>query len=191
MPHTSTINSIEGNIGNNILELGVRLDVQDVNNWIRAMVKVEYKAKTLIEDEVQKECASDLQQQIYVAIKTGRIPETPPYVPKYKKWKNKFYAGKPVWELKGDLAGNLRAFSVPKLGGSGRDWVAGVPDGVMDSGGKSLNATGSGKRKEIAYYGAINEAVRPLFKPITNEYASSGWTQKVRTALSTIGREWR
>lgn len=168
-----------------ILSIGVRFDVNDFRRWATAVGKVETFARH-IEYGMQRDCAIELADDIYTAIKTGKYSYQP-YNPRYEKWKSEYFPGRPFWELKSDLANNLRAFKVED------GWAAGVPAGVMDSGGKSWLGTGDkGPRKEIAWYGAINEARRPLFKPESQAYASGNkWRAQGSKALRYIKTAWR
>ena len=173
----------------NLQNIGIRFDTKDLERWIKAVKNVEIRTPVAI-DEMQRQCAILLSQNIYSAIHTGKYTYHD-YDIRYKKWKAKYYPNKKWWELKGDLAKNLKAFAVSKSG-TESTWAAGVPDGIMDSGGKSwLGAGDKGPSKEIAWYGAINEGQRALFEPETKAFANGEWQKYSQNALSRIKNEWR
>ena len=182
----------------NLQNIGIRFDTKDLERWIKAVKNVEIRTPVVI-DEMQRQCAILLSQNIYSAIHTGKYTYHD-YDIRYKKWKTKYYPNKKWWELKGDLAKNLKAFAVSKSG-TESTWAAGVPDGIMDVRGKSWNeVTGDGTQvfhgkegvsKEISWYGAINESQRPLFVPETKEFANGEWQKYSQNALSRIKNEWR
>ena len=190
MANAEFYENIVSSMSDQVSGLGVRLDVNDLMRWIRALTKVEYRANIVIEDEMQRTCAQELSGNIYNAIQSGKYTNYPAYTDRYARWKEQYFSDRRFWELKGDLAEALQAFSVAKAG-RGRDWVAGVPNGIMDSGGKSWLGDGSGSdhQKEIAMYGAVNEEKRPLFGPETREYIPS-WKIHAGSALIRIGREF-
>lgn len=177
-------------IKTSLLNIGIRFDVSDARRFRRATNKVYTRAKYWIEDEMQRQCAIKLANNIYIAIKFGKYSYQP-YNLRYENWKNTYFPGKPFWELKGDLAKALQAFKTPR-----GNWAAGVPAGIMDSGGKSWFGTGDkGRPKEIAMYGSINERLRPLWKPeseafIDEAFIDNDWRQQARMALKEIGKGW-
>ena len=182
---------ISGHLQSTITEqvnlIGVRFDNADLRRWVNALRMVEVKATVEVENNMQRLCAVELSQDVYNAIKGGKYSYQA-YSPRYAKWKSENHPGKPFWGLAFDLANNLQAFRV--TGG----WGAGVPAGILDSGGKSWFGSAGyekGGRREIAMYGAVNETRRPLFKLETQRYASGDWKNRGRVALREIGKRWR
>jgi len=170
----------------------IQFNQADLNRWMRAVDKVQNKAKLWIENEMQRRCATDYFQLVQKNIMTQKYSAGyKPYNERYAKWKypKGTGAGIDFWILGGDLVRNLQIF---KHGGG---WVGGIPPGIKDSGGKSWLGPrfgGKGKSKKIAMYGAKAEALRPVFKPTMEEYADdkNGWQKRGREALNYIKGAW-
>jgi hypothetical protein len=123
-------------------------------------------------DEVPRRMAVKAQQEIIAAIVTQKYASR--YVPygttvgseRYLKWKRIYGTGSgksAYWQLWGDL---LRAITMWKERYAGRHYgyMAGIPKGVMDTGGKSwfttiskAGATKIGDPKPVAFYARVLE----------------------------------
>ena len=113
------------------------------------------------------------------------------YSESYRKWKtNQGYALR-FWILEGDVLSNIRYFRYRRAGASEQDpggrkggvmWMAGIPGGVYDSGGK--NWSGGGPPMQIALYARFNEfgtaktPARPVFTPTALQYKKQGYLLK-------------
>jgi hypothetical protein len=182
---TAELTRLYGALSRGVSSFGVIFDPDDVAKLFNSLNRVYDRARTWIPDEMQRLCAVKLSQNIYTAIKGGKYAYDP-YDSRYQQWKDQFFPGKGFWRLKDDLVKNLRAFSVSK------GWAAGVPAGIMDSGGKSWLGDGSGglHKKEIAMYGSVNERIRPVFKPETESFREE-WRDRGKKTLNNIGKGWR
>jgi len=179
-----------------LVNIGILFDISDTKKFMAALKRVERRAVFWVEDEMQRLCAIELSHQIIANIygaKYGASPvPNPPYHPRYARWKRQYFPEKMPWRLKNDLVANIRAFPVPTIRGIGKDWMAGVPEGVFDSGGKSWLGMGDiGPAKSIAMYGKKAEEKRPLFEPTQDEYAKGPWLEKGEQTLRTIAEGWR
>jgi hypothetical protein len=120
-----------------------------------------------------------------------------PYSEKYADWKTKkMLMGSTFWRLYGDL---LASIEIVK---DGSGWFAGIPKGVMDSGGKSMGGSRSnriGRPKYIGMYATIMERgnlkgtqpARPAFDPSTEEYAAKEWITEGDKALRRFKALWK
>lgn len=163
----------------------------ELARWFRALDRVETYSKLWIENWMQRKSATDYYQLVAQNLVGGKYAggyakyDSNRDDNRYGDWKKKYFPGRGFWQLKGDLLKNLTMWKVDK------GYRAGIPPGVMDSGGKSWFGTGGGgKRKEIVMYGGILEKTRPLFGPTMKEYAASGWQKRGKEALKGIGRHW-
>jgi hypothetical protein len=123
-------------------------------------------------DEVPRQMAVKAQQEIIAAIVGQKYASR--YVPygatvgseRYKKWKHIYGSGagkSSYWQLWGDL---LRSITMWKERYAGRHYgyMAGIPKGVMDTGGKSwfttISKAGASKKgdpKPVAFYARVLE----------------------------------
>jgi hypothetical protein len=185
--YTSVIHEARGAL----LGINIRFKVPDLNRWLNAQKKIEQTAKGYIENEMQRKCAVIYANMVVSNILGGKhgaqTPPSPRYHEKYAAWKGQYFPEKGTWQLKGDLVQNVRSFKVS--GG----WMGGVPNGVMDSGGKSWFGQGdAGPSKSIAWYGKINESKRPIFGPTAREFATSdAWKIEGGIALQKVKKSWR
>jgi len=178
-------------VASNVVQgIGIRLSVTDYRRWNRAIGKVTARASYWIEDEMQRLCAVELSHKQIGNIMGGRrFGSYPQYNERYAAWKAKYFPG-PYWILAGDLVRNIRVFPFSK-GGTGRDWMAGIPSGVYDRGGKSWFGAGNvGAPKPIAMYGKKAEELRPMFKPTQDRYAANDWKNRGEQALGEIKKGW-
>ncbi|RLA02600.1 MAG: hypothetical protein DRQ42_00220 [Gammaproteobacteria bacterium] len=125
------------------------------------------------------------------------------YSKAYRKWKIKMGYPLIYWRLRGDLANNIRFFrksaALTSMDPSGRkggvSWMAGVPGGIYDSGGK--NWSGSGAPTQIALYARVNEygnskvPARPLFRPTALQYKKAYLPKQGMRSLLRIRGKWR
>lgn len=115
------------------------------------------------------------------------------YNKKYEEWKRSRGSEDRFWILSGDLLGALTIWK-KRFG-----WIAGIPAGVMDRGGK--NYTGKGPPTYIGAYARILEyggifyeqihPPRPVFRPTFEEYKASGAIKRVKESREIIRRNWR
>jgi hypothetical protein len=114
------------------------------------------------------------------------------YNPLYEAWKRNNSSDMRFWILAGDLIDSLTIWKT-KTG-----WTAGIPAGVVDSGGK--NFTGTGSPKYIAAYARILEyggtfkgqthSPRPVFAPTFKEYLQMGTKKRLNESATIILRNW-
>lgn len=115
------------------------------------------------------------------------------YNPVYRDWKAKQGADLRFWILKGDLLAALTVWRTR------RGWTAGIPAGILDSGGK--NYTGEGEPSYIAAYARIMEwggsfqgqdhPARSVFTPTLEEYRRAGARKRINESKKIIVRSWR
>ncbi len=195
---------ITANIDPRIMSLlggiDIRFSVTDLKRWTRAIDKIYRRAVFYVGGELQRLQAVDLAAEIYVAINVGQHANFKGYSKNYKKWKQEHYPSQGFWKLGGDLLNNLHAFPASRTMQGGQDWAAGVPNGVMDTGGKSFGLPGHAR--EIAWYGHKMEygskaggqthPKRSIFAPRTRDYAKS-WRRRDRAveALRYVSQGWR
>lgn len=166
-------------------------DQNDLTRWFRAVANIK-RAVPEIADAMCKDCAIQYADDVVQAISRMGRP-SPAYSKRYRVWKSEYgRMGYPSpWRLGGDLQNSITAYP-SRMGARNRTlkwtkaWVGGVPEGVMDSGGKSWFGTGSsGKSKKIAMYGTVGEygglwpraglhPERPVFGPARDEFWSGG-----------------
>lgn len=138
---------------------------------------------------------ADINKGKWVGRWSGRAQR---YNPKYRDWKEQYGRGYQFGVLFGDLVLNITNF---KVGGS--SWMSGVPDGIMDSGGKSWFGRGNkGKPKSIAMYGTVFEEgyrgdpragfhpKRPVFRHTLDTFARETAVEGGRM-LAYVGDNWR
>lgn len=116
-----------------------------------------------------------------------------PYHPTYREWKAGLGGDMRFHILGGDF---LRSLMVWR---DKRGWKAGVPAGVLDSGGK--NYTGKGAPTYVAAYARIFEwggtfkgqvhPPRPVFTPTLVEYRADGAIKRLEEAARILKASWR
>lgn len=181
----------------------VYLDSKDLSRWLNASLRLQNEAKRL-EDDLPRLQAIDMSQLLVRNIMTQKgMGGYPAYNPRYRAWKQAYGRAHGFWMVFGDLLKNVTHFRVLTGRTGQRAWKAGIPEGVVDQGGKSWFGRGDyGKRKPIAMYGRVMEEggfirksgyhpPRPLFEPTTNEYESTGFVQRANEALNKLGNCWR
>lgn len=178
---------------------GARFRTQDLKRWIKAGERVYARALLHVEDVMQRRAATEYMHLLIQNIMTRKYASGyPPYHPRYAAWKEKRTNTGYFWFLRGDLLRNIQIF--PFKSGRRKNWMAGVPSGVMDAGHKSW--FGGGKSKPIAMYGRIMEEGKPpgpggrhpkrsVFEPTMNEYAEEGWLIRGQEALDQISLGWK
>ena len=171
--------------------LKVSLNNSDYERIMNALRKLEVLAAVIVQDDMQRICATDFYQLVFQNIVTQKYAGTyAPYSPRYAKWKMDVVGHLNFWVLKGDL---LKALTVFK---SKTGWTGGIPAGVKDTGGKSWKGNlDKGAPEEIALYGQRLEfdkkKPRKVFQPTTEEYAIEGWKKRGREALREVGKLWK
>jgi len=139
--------------------------------------------------------ATDLKQLLIRNILTQKYAlGYAPYSPRYAAWKTQtMLMGSHFWRLYGDLLKNITAQC------KGKAWFAGIPAGILDSGGKSWFSTRQsrvGKRKYIGMYarvmefGYANHPARSVFIPTQEEYIKAGWINRGGESLKKVGNRW-
>jgi hypothetical protein len=149
-------------------------------------------------DEIPRRMAVKAHQEVIAAIVTqkyaGRyVPYgTTPGSERYKKWKLIYGSGSgksAYWQLWGNLLRNI-TFWKERFGGTHHGWMAGIPKGAMDTGGKSWFTTlGSvkGVAKPIAFYARVLEFggrfgvggthhPRPVFTYVLKDFDTTPFT---------------
>ena len=185
-----------------MLQVGVRLRVEDVRRLKRALDRVHSQVRTQ-SNEVPRQIAAGYQQRLIANITSGKfVPGYAKYHPSYQKWKLKHgRLGFPsYWRLFGDLVKAIGSYKVGAYEGIDHAWFAGVPAGVTDTGGKSWTGQGNkGTSKEIAWYGRIAEQgasgeqdhpARPVFEPTFDEHETEAG-QKAEQGLLKVSEYWR
>jgi hypothetical protein len=145
---------------------------QDMERIMWATHKLQSAVLFYGKDEVPRQMAVKAQQEIIAAIVGQKYASR--YVPygttvgseRYKKWKHIYGSGagkSSYWQLWGDL---LRSITMWKERYAGRHYgyMAGIPKGVMDTGGKSwfttISKAGASKKgdpKPVAFYARVLE----------------------------------
>jgi hypothetical protein len=173
----------------------VRTNKRQLQRILRSLDKLEVAVANL-QSKLPFRCAVDVSHRLRENI----IKQTyiyPDYEEHYESWKMARVGDTGFWNLYGDLLRSITVFR------QGSHWVAGVPPGVKDSGGK--NWSGKGGKKEIGMYGWVMEfggnytasgggdhPARPLFNPTLREYMkdTDGFDRRVREAMNTIRSAW-
>ena len=170
--------------------IAMKLDKTDFARVMKALKAVRYSLEwqaTLNGGELNRRCSIGYVQLLNRNIMSTGYP-IPPYDDRYAKWKKKYgRKGYPaVWQLGGDLVKNIANFR------SGTGWMGGIQAGIFDSGKKSWLGKGDkGKPKQIATYAAVNERIRPIFRPTMEEYAQDAWPKQGGVALKEVEGSWR
>jgi len=186
----------------------VQLDQKDLARILNALDRVKKSTYEWTYNEMPKRGAtkfllllkSNIISQRYSSLYNSLSPG-------YAEWKGELDK---FWLLKGDFLRSLSAFRSNQSAGilefGGGQWMAGVPAGVRDSGGKSwFYPRSSDKQKKhgsrsiatYAYYGEFGhggknpQPARPIFVPTLIEYEKDGWPKQGDDALKYIGRQWR
>ena len=178
--------------------LQIVIKPEDYLRWMGALNSIEKRAR-LLEDDLPRICATDFSNLLVSNIVTQKYAGG--YEPLhgfYANWKQLYGKLDGFWQLMGDL---LKAIGPFKLGKA--TWMGGIPEGVMDSGGKSIRGKGDyGKPKPIAMYARVLEyglshpeagehPARPLFGPTTLEYKKKGWPIRGKQSLRRVADKWR
>ena len=156
--------------------LHIELNREDLSNIYNAITQLELTAKE-IKENFALQCAMDMQIELVNAIISQKYAGQYEKLSEvYSKWKLKEVGFLDFWRLYSDLLNSIGIFKV----GTESAWAAGVLPGTVSQKGDS-----------IEHYGSINEEVRPLFKPVTEEYTLTGWQKRMNEALDKIGKAWQ
>jgi len=130
-------------------------------------------------------------------IMTQKYAPYAPYNPRYRLWKEQYGAPTGFWVLFGDLVKALSSWKEKD-----KQWIAGIPAGVKDSGGKSWFGKGDkGDIKSIAMIAHVMEfggsfgkgghhPPRPLFVPTMKEYEKEGLPKRIRESTAKVKGSW-
>ena len=173
----------------------VAFDHREFSMLLAAVDRIEAQARVQ-QSQHPYECAVEFRQLLIRNIVTQKYASRyARYSQRYAHWKSQVMGfGLDYWKLSGDLLRSLTAFKTT------RGYMAGIPAGVLDSGGKSWDGDSQnpvGDREYVAKYaaklemGGHNQPARPLFKPTTEEYAVAGFPIKGRESLKRMSRVWR
>ncbi len=193
--------------------IGIYIRARDIRRWKMAIKRVTRKAEYWVLREMQRRSAIDfshlvirnIMNQRYVSTWSARGRE---YNDRYRQWLVSRGYDMRFWLLRYDLVRSVQVFYFPnKTNPKGRDFMAGIPSGIMDAGGKGWFGEGArrytrSRPKSIAMYAKILEfgkgpgpggqhPPRPVFQPTMKEYAESGWITRGKEALNQIGMGWR
>lgn len=142
----------------------------DMERIMWATHKVQDAVNFWGKNETPRRMAVKAHQEVYAAIVTqkyaGRyVPYgTTPGSVRYLKWKHIYGVGagkSAYWQLWGDLLRSI-TFWKETFGGTHYGWMAGIPKGIMDAGGKSwFNTMKSShitsRPKPVAFYARVLE----------------------------------
>ena len=178
-----------------------KIAIQKINAALVAVNSVSFRysiggeGPRLLSLRFNDRIRGDISTGKWVGSWSGRAQR---YSPKYRNWKEMYARGGQFGVLFGDLVMNITNF---KVGGS--SWMSGVPDGVMDRGGKSWLGHGDrGKPKSIAMYGKIFEEgysgdtragfhpKRPVFRHTLDTFARET-VEEGKKILVIVGDSWR
>lgn len=165
------------------------------DRYRQALLRLEIMAKAQ-KSKLPRTCAEEYRDELVKAIVTQKYASqwaSNPYSEWYADWK-KMRTGSigKFWVLFGDLIQSITINN--RARGARAGWFAGVPAWAKDSGGKSWFSTREnrrGKRKPIAMYAKVNERLRPLFGPSSNEYQQDRWPARAAESFRAITRMWR
>ena len=192
---------------NALMSIGIYLDARDIRRWNMAVKRITRLAEYWILNEMQRRSATDFSHLIIRNIMNQTYASGyQEYNQRYREWLVARGYDLRFWLLRYDLVRNIQIFYFPnKTNSKGRDVMAGIPSGIMDSGGKSWWGTGArrhGNPKSIAMYAHILEfgkrpgpggahPARPIFQPTMQEYADAGWLTRGQEALNKISMGWQ
>jgi len=192
---------------NAAMSIGIYMVARDIRRWNMAIKRVTRNAEYWILNHMQRKSATDFTHLIIRNIMNQRYASGyQEYNDRYREWLVARGYDLRFWVLRYDLVRNIHIFYFPnKTNSKGRDYMAGIPSGITDSGGKSWFGVGArrhGNPKSIAMYAHILEfgkgpgpggqhPPRPMFQPTMQEYADSGWITRGQEALNHIGMGWR
>lgn len=185
----------------------IKLNQKELERIRKAGQKVIKRARWWMEDnggELPRRASLQFVNKLAVAISTEKYSAGyAQYHPQYRNWKAQ-WASIGWWKIKGDLLASLTTWMSPYKTKGG--WMAGIPGGVMDSGGKSwwyrgLGGKNKGKRKKIAMIATTGEfggnfgkggthPARPVFQPTMDDYYEEDLPKLADQALDAIGGAW-
>ena len=184
----------------------IEFNKADLARLTRAInaVSETVKAEGAPSGNVARRCSIEMVNVLRKNIMSNKFAAmyTSGYSKHYEEWKrnNTKATSQGYWRLYDDVVRNLTFFK-PK--GTGGGWAAGIPAGVMDSGGKSWKGYSKGYPKPIAAYAKIveegsknpmykNFPARPMFAPSGLMYVSSGrFSLQAQKSLRIIKSKWR
>lgn len=186
-----------------MLGIGVKLNPIDVKRWLKALYKVEWRARWWLKaggGEFNRRCSVAYANKVIANILSNKW-RFMPYTERYAKWKREAGLGsEPFWKLKGDLISSMTSFRENK------GWVGGIPANVLDSGGKSwLHKLNEGKikRKKIAMIATVLEFggdyrsrgggfhhKRPVLSNTLDEFEAGNYSGIPNFMMSDIERGW-
>ena len=185
-----------------IIDYSVKLDEKDKTRFLTALDRVWKSSNDQIQTEMPKRGAIRFLTLLKSNVISQRYGSTyKPLNKQYDEWKGT--VGK-FWFLKGDFLRTLSVFVYNPWGKIG--WMAGVPQGAKDSGGKSWfyprdsekqNKYGPRSIPTYAYYGEFGhkgkhpQPPRPIFFPTLVDYKRDEWPKQGDETLKYIGRQWR
>jgi len=155
--------------------LRIEFNRENFANIQNAITRLEAVAKE-IKDNFALQCAMDMQIEFVNAITSQKYAgQYDELSAAYKKWKLEEVGFADFWKLYTDLLCSIGTFKI----GRESAWASGVLPGAVSKNGDSIEE-----------YGSINEEIRPLFKPATEEYSQAGWQKRMNEASDKIGKAW-
>lgn len=169
----------------------VKLDPKERDMILKAVQRIESETIRMVDapGEGLKWLGKEYLMYLKMAILTQKYANSyKAYSTTYATWKVEEYGSTGgFWKLSGDLLRSLHVYNPENA-----LVIAGVPGGVLDSGGKSY---AGGKKKHIAMYGAVMEEglrdsragvhpARPVFEPVFKSFTAS-------QSLAQRGTMWR
>jgi hypothetical protein len=139
-------------------------------------------------EKMQQRCAIEFRLLLISAIVSqkyaGRYPK---YNRDYKKWKQKAVGHLKFWLLFRQLLSSISAYRTtePRF----YAWASGIPGNVYFRA-PHPQSKPIGLIAQFHEFGHHPNPERPLFAPLTNEYASGRWSQVGWEHLKNIGRNW-
>lgn len=172
--------------------VGIAFVASDFKRVMRAIEKVR-RAVRIRAQNIGYQMSLDYSNLLIVNILSQKYSSNyAPYHPLYESWKRDQTAENKYWVLMGDLLSEITVWRTRN------GWMAGIPSGVTDSGGK--NYTRTGPPKYIAAYARIMEyggvfrgqthLPRPLFGPTFEEYKRAGAPKRIEESKTIILRNW-
>lgn len=177
--------------------ISIKLDQKDFKRIQRGFKRV-HRAIIREKTELPKRCAFDYRDLLTRNIMTQKFAGSyPPYNPRYKAWKEQYFATTGFLVMRGIMVGNLTVYP----GRSKTYWYSGLPPGLKAPGSSWFSAPGKGKPVNVNMYAIVNEfggkfgkayhPPRPVWVPTKNQYEQSGFQERGKQSLEVVKRSWQ
>lgn len=175
----------------------IKVELIGIGKFIRACNRV-HRAVEREKHNLPMRQALDYVDDLRRNVISQKFASTyPPYNPRYKDWKSKYFAASGFHVMRSRMVSNLTVYR-----GRYKNWVyGGLPPGLMAPGSSWFGPPGTGKSPSVSMYAWVNEyggnwgygyhPPRPVWRPTLQEYKKDGAINRGRESLEVIRRSWQ